>query len=314
MVKVKNFYQILEDVLEYEGYHLLMEGEGKLVAESDEGIRNLIIAGAKVTEREFKNLKESEGERILVLFEEPDEDLWHKLPEDVKIWGREELIRRIGEMTFEKSLFEGATEGREGLFGPENAVDFELRHDHKESTLKPIVSFDDVTELGEKLVKGFRYRLEVVPHYRFKYKVKLPSNKEESGELYLNGISGFVHFWNLPFERVSDIKRTHFKLEPKINQEDSAPRAMRGLLKELGDLDEYSEKKPERWEEDGAIIVERVDTTPSEEDIELIFREMVYVPMWAVEGTEGIAIVNAATGKVERTESVFSNGDIPGGH
>ncbi len=307
MVKVKNFYQILEDVLEYEGYRLLMEGEGKLVAESDNGIRNLIIAGAKVTEREFKNLKESEGERILVIFEEPDDELWHKLPEDVKIWGREELIRRIGEMTFEKSIFEGATEGREGLFGPGNAVDFEVRHDQKESTLKPIVSFDDVTELGEKLVKGFRYRLEVVPHYRFKYNIRLHDETEQNGELYLNGISGFVHFWNLPFERVSDIKRTHFKLEPKITQEEAPPRAMRGLLKELSDLEEYSEKTPERWEEDGAIIVERIDRTPSEEDIDLILKEMVYVPMWAVEGTEGIAIVNAATGKVERLESVFSD-------
>ncbi len=307
MINVKNFCQILEDVLEYEGYNLLMEGEGKLVAESDGEIRNLIIAGPKVTDREFKNLKESEGERILILFEEPDEELWRKLPEDVKVWGREELIRRIGEMTFEKSIFEGATEGHEGLFGPDKTVDFELKHEHKESTLKPIVNFDHATELGEKLVKGFRYRLEVVPHYRFKYIITLHDGREESGEFYLNGISGFVHFWNLPFERVADIKRTHFKLEPKINQEEAAPRAMRSLLKELKTLDEFKEKKPERWEEDGAIIVERVDTTPTEDDIEIIFREMVYVPMWAIEGTEGIAIVNAATGKIERVESVFSS-------
>lgn len=302
---MKNFYQILEDLLEYEGFRLLLEGEGKLVAESDEGIRNLIIAGTKVTEREFNNLKESEGERILILFDEPDDDIWHKLPDDVKIWGREELIRRIGKMTFEKSIFEGATEGHEGLFGPNKKMIAELKERMKETTLKPIVSFDDITELGEKQVKGFRYRLEVVPHYRFKYNVQMHDGSEITGDLYLNGISGFVHFWEQSFDRVSDIKRTHFKLEPKINQEDAYPRAMKELLKDLGNR--YTENKPERREDGGAIIVERIDTTPTEENIDLIFKEMVYIPMWAVEGTEGIVIVNAATGKIERVESVFSD-------
>ncbi len=292
---MKNFYKLLEDLLEFEGYRLLFEGEGKLVAESEEGIRNLIIAGVKMSDRDYENLKESEGERILVLFEDPEPDTLQKLPEDVKIWGREELIRRFGEMALEKSIFEGATEGTEGLIGPHQSVDLTRKHKRKESTLKPVMNFDHVTELGEKMAKGFRYRLELVPHYLYTYRVIMQDGKEDTGDLYLNAISGAENFWSNTFERVADIKRSHFKLEPKISQEEGMGRA----LKAIHNRDRYRQRDEERWEEGGATIVERGKKVPSKENIDIYFHEMVYVPMWAVEGTEGIVIINAATGKVE---------------
>ncbi len=294
MIVVKNFYKLLEDLLEFEGYRLLFEGEGKLVGESEKGIRNLIIAGTKMTDRDFENLKRSEGERILVLFEDPGLDIMQKLPKDIKIWGREELIRRFGEMALEKSIFEGATEGTQGLVGPHHPVDLK-DYKRKEATLKPVMDFDDVTELGEKMAKGFRYRLELVPHYLYSYKVKMQDGEEDSGQLYINAISGSENFWSFSFERVADIKRSHFKLEPKISQEEG----MRRALKAVHNRDRYRQRQEERWEEGGTTIIERGKKVPSKEDIDIYFSEMVYVPMWAVEGTEGIVIINAATGKVE---------------
>lgn len=295
MIVVKNFYKLLEELLEYEGYNLIFEGEGKLVADSEDGIRNLIIAGLKMNDRDFENLKQSEGEKILVLFEDPRPEDLHNIPDDVKIWGREELIRRFGKMTLEKSIFEGATEGLEGLKGPNRTVDHRQKQHRKESTLKPIMDFDEVTELGEKMAKGFRYRLELVPHYLYDYSVTMQDGKEDSGELYLNAISGSGNFWRRDFQRVADIKRSHFKLEPKITQEEGKIRALKAIHKR----DRYMEREEERWEEDGVTIVERPKKVSSTEDINLYFREMVYVPMWAVEGTQGIVIINAATGKVE---------------
>lgn len=295
MIVVKSFYKLLEDLLEFDGYRLLFEGEGKLVGESEKGIRNLIVAGVNITDRDLENLKESEGERILVFFEDLDMGKLHKLPDDVKIWGREELIRRFGEMILEKSIFEGATEGIEGLTGPKKPVDLTLERRKNESTLKPLMAFDDVTELGEKLVKGFRYRLELVPHYLYSYRVTMQDGKEETGKLYLNAISGAKNFWQTPFQRVADIKRSHFKLEPKISQEDGTGRA----VKAIHDRDRYKQRDEERWEDGHATIVERGKKVPSKENIDLQFNEMVYVPMWAVEGTEGIVIINASTGKVE---------------
>lgn len=290
MIAVKSFYEILEDLLEYDGYKLLFGGEGKLVGKCGDKIRSMVIAGENVTETDLKDLEDSEGEKILLVFEEVDEEV----PDDVEVWDRERLIERIGEMTLEKSIIEGATEGEEGLKGPAEKVDFDIVHKKKEATLKPIMSFEHVTELGDKMVKGFRYRLELVPHYLYHYRVEKPSGDEVDGELYLNAISGTRNFWEKPFERVGDIKRSHFKLEPNIPRDEGKERAV-GAIR-----DEHSERKKETWEEEGTTIVEKGETSPSEENIDMEEMGIVYVPMWAVEGTEGIVIINAATGKIER--------------
>lgn len=291
---MKNFYKLMEDLLEFEGYELIFGGKGKIVGKSDEHIRSLIIAGDRVKDSDLDELDEAEGEKILVVFEDVDEDFMKQIPSDVEVWNRDVLVQKVGEMELDKSVMEGIAEGEKGLVGPDDDFDFDIEHRRKEATLKPIMDFNHVSELGEKQVKGFKYRLELVPHYLFDYKVWWDDGEVTEGKFYLNGISGKRNFWDQPFERVSDIKRSHIKLEPNISKDDSTDKALSAIR------DRHCVEREDRWEEEGVTIVEKSEDAPSKENIELNERGIVYVPMWAVEGTKGIVVINAATGKIEK--------------
>lgn len=297
MVKMKNFYQVMEDLLEYDGYELLFGGKGKIVGKDGDDIRTLVIAGERLTEDDIKDIEDSEGEKVLILFEDVDEEMLEKVPEGTEVWEREDLVKKLGEMTLEMSVLEGITEGEGGIKG-KGEIEFE--RESGEKTLKPIMDFEHISELGEKLVKGFKYRLELVPHYLFSFRLEKPGGGVEEGSLYLNGISGRRNFWDRDFERVADVKRSHVKLEPNISQEDSDKKALSAVK------DRYRAEGEEKWEEEGATIVEKFKEEP--EDIEIMYRGMVYVPMWAVEGTEGVVVINAATGKVDSESEKMKKG------
>lgn len=294
MILVKNFYQVLEELLEFEDYELVFSGKGKIVGRCDDEIRSLIVAGDRVKDSDLEELRESEGEKILVVFEDIDPKMKEEIPSDVEIWDREVLVQKVGEMKLEKAIMEGIAEGEKGLFGPDDDFSFNIEERKKETTLKPILNFNQISELGEKQVKGFKYRLELVPHHLFYYKVWWDEDEITHGKLYLNGISGKRNFWEKRFDRVSDIKRSHIKLEPNISKEDSTEKALAAIK------DRHSVEMEEKWEEEGVTIVEKSEDAPSKENIELKDVGIVYVPMWAVEGTEGIVVINAATGKIER--------------
>jgi len=290
---VENFYKLLEDILEFEGYDIISSEKGKIVAALEDKKRSFIIAGETIHDEDITRLKEAEDERILVIFEDVSDDLLEDIDVDYKVWDRDKLTKKSGNMTLEKSILEGITEGEGGIKGPDEDLNFDIEHQSKEAIFKPIMDFQDVSELGEKLVKGFKYRLELVPHYMFKYKVEKSDGDVTEGKLYINAISGKVNYWKSSFESVQDIKRSHVKLEPNIPDEESGDRAKRAIK------DRFSIKKREKYEDEGVTIVEKSEKVPSDEKIVLDKKGIVYVPLWAVEGTDGIIVVNAARGKIE---------------
>lgn len=305
---MKDFYDMLIEYLEYQGYKPIKSKGGKIVAEMKEGevssngdsqlevdqkIITLMVASPVVDEDDLLKLEEAEGHKILVVPEDTSPEIVDSIPEDIDIWDHEELISRFGEMAVEKSFLKGADEGERGIKGPQKEFDFEVEHGEGERVLEPIMDFEEVSELGHKLANGFKYTLELVPHYLFDYRVK--ENEEfESGKLYLNAISGKANFWKRPFKSIKEIKRSHVKMEPNISEDDSLEKAHKAIK------NRYSKKKEERWEENGTTIVEKGYEKPPDEDIHIKKKGMIYVPMWAVEGTEKIVVINAARGKVER--------------
>jgi len=289
---VKDFYRLLEEYLEYEGYEIIESEVGKTVVDTGEKKLALIIAGPVVHEDDLLKLEEASEKCVLITTEELPAETRESIPKDTLVWDRDVLIDKLGEMVLEKSTLEGIEEGEEGIKGPEKKFEFDIEHDTKEGVLEPIMEFEEVSELGEKLVGGFKYRLEVVPHYVFKYEIR--NEEREKGKVYLNAVSGELNFWERPFKMISELKRSHVKLEPNIPEDKSEEKTLKSLR------DRYTEMKERRWEENGATIVEKSEEGPSEEDIELEYKGMVYVPMWAVEGTDGIVVINAARGKIER--------------
>ncbi len=289
---MKDFYRLLEEYLEYEGYKIVESEVGKTVVDTGEEKLALIIAGPVVHEDDLLKLEEASEKSVLITTEELPAETRESISEDTSVWDRDVLIDKLGEMVLEKSTLEGIEEGEEGIKGPEKKFEFDIEHETKEGVLEPIIDFEEVSELGEKLVGGFKYRLEVVPHYVFKYEIK--NEEREKGKVYLNAVSGELNFWERPFKMISELKRSHVKLEPNIPEENSEEKTLKSLR------DRYTEMKERRWEENGATIVEKSEEGPSEEDIELEYKGMVFVPMWAVEGTDGIVVINAARGKIER--------------
>ncbi len=290
---MKNFYQLLEDLLEFKGYEIISADKGKIVGILEDKKLSVVIGEEPIHEEDLMRLDEAEGETVMALFEDIAEDIKETIPDDVTLWTRDILIREFGEMVLEKSVMEGFAEGEEGIEGPDDTLQFDIEHEGKEVILKPIMDFKHIQELGEKLVKGFKYRLELVPHYLFYYKVEKPDGRESQGKIYLNAISGKSNFWKKPFQSSEEIKRSHIKLEPKIPEDDCRKEAKKAVK------DRFSTKKKEKREGEGVTIVEKSQSTPSEEKMDLEKKGIVYVPMWAVEGTEGIVVINAARGKVE---------------
>ncbi|MFQ5884838.1 MAG: hypothetical protein ACE5IO_07035, partial [Thermoplasmata archaeon] len=84
------------------------------------------------------------------------------------------------------------------------------------------------------------------------------------------------------------------KLEPKIDEKEAFQIAQNKAM-ELGTMEK------ERVRETGsARVVEKKRIKPKKEDVQIGGEGLVYLPIWCVEGTKGVIIINACTGKILR--------------
>ncbi len=176
-----------------------------------------------------------------------------------------------------------------------------LEHEEvTEAIVKPVLARDDIREIGKKTVTGFNYMLQLVPHfvYDFKCALNVPGGEDRvvEGCVAINALTSQWETWEPDFETVEEVSATHERLEPKIDEE-SAFKSAKAAAQELG-----TEEIESIREADHATIVEKKVESPEEEDIVLNRRGLVYLPVWCVEGTLGVIIVNANTGKIIRED------------
>jgi hypothetical protein len=165
-----------------------------------------------------------------------------------------------------------------------------------ERIVRPVLGAEDIRELSRKTVSGFRYRLELVPHYVYGYICPLYMDAEkvgvERGTLSVNGLTHKVESWNERTEVVYALEITHRTLEPAIVTEDARRLAKRELVR-VNSYDKESIR-----EENHVTITEKRKVIPREDEIQLEDRGVFYIPIWCVEGVHGIIIVNASSGKI----------------
>ncbi|MFQ6107288.1 MAG: hypothetical protein ACE5QF_06865 [Thermoplasmata archaeon] len=206
------------------------------------------------------------------------------LDKKVSLWGLDEVEDRIKGELFEV------------LDLPEGLDDREVR----ETIVKPVLTSDDIREIGKKTVKGFNYMLQLVPHfvYDFRSVLRVPGEDDRvvEGCVAINALTSQWEIWDKDFETVEEVSATHERLEPKTDEKSALERAI-VAARELG-----TEEIETIHEEDHATIVEKRVENPEEEDIALNSRGLVYLPVWCVEGTLGVIIVNANTGKIIRED------------
>ncbi len=168
----------------------------------------------------------------------------------------------------------------------------------------PILHLDDVKEISQKTVKGFKYELELVPHFIFEYlcifRGKENAERKYTGLLLINAYTGIASKFDGVPDITDNLDIPHIRIEPKIDEHEASSMAMFKVIELNTEFDDVIIEK------EHTIITERTEFKPKEEDITLSLKGVISVPVWCVEGTNGVMIINAANGKVV-SEEYYSN-------
>lgn len=175
--------------------------------------------------------------------------------------------------------------------------------------IKPQITMRDVSEISKRIVQGFRFDLELVPYYVYDYSCELiiegkASPKVSSGILAVNGLTNHAESWDFQFETVMDLETTHTKLEPKFDEirafETARESAVALNTREIQTVDDRG----------SVTIYEKKKVRPKEGAIDIKKRGLFYLPVWCVEGSNGVMIINATTGKVLKEDIYRESDDI----
>jgi hypothetical protein len=223
-----------------------------------------------------------------------------KLAEEhgIAVWDRNTLESEAGRLVMKELIEKEDAEPAEETVGysPEPSMETKVK-DWGEQIVKPRITMEDVTELAKYTIRGFRYELELVPYYIFEFTCDVVTDGKDAcdrkfGLVGVNALNGESEQWKTRFELVPELQWTHTKLEPKIDVEKSEHIAREGVVSiNSSDIEHVSDKGT-------ALIIEKKKVRPKEGAVALKRKGLVYLPVWCVEGSNGVMLVNAVTGKI----------------
>jgi len=250
-----------------------------------------------------RNVSQFHGRKIVASLGKMDESIQVYLQKrGVHYWSREEIEHEIGnlhlqgedEVTGQSLLDEVISDEMPQAPSepPEQSVPIivESTSEQAERIVKPNFSLEDVRHLARHGIQGYRYELELVPHYLFHYVLTIDKDKQRAGIVAVNALTSQLETWRWGFELVESIEVQHVVREPKVDQDKASELAQEAITKEYRSFTEtvkdygHSEiierKKPEK----DAMVIEQ--------------KGLVYLPVWCVEGKLGAMIVNSSSGKI----------------
>jgi hypothetical protein len=166
-----------------------------------------------------------------------------------------------------------------------------------ETIITPTISMTEVSEISKKIVQGFRFDLELIPYYLFDYSCEiivegLDETAQSLGTVAVNGLTNNVEQWDFEIETVNNIEGSHTKLEPRIDIKKALQSARESAIA-------WNTKEIQTQDDRGSVtIYEKKKMRPNEDAIVIKKRGLVYLPVWCVEGSNGVMIINATSGKV----------------
>ena len=178
-----------------------------------------------------------------------------------------------------------------------------------EVIIKPQITMSDVSEISKRIVQGFRFDLELVPYFVFDYSCQLiiegkTDPQISSGILAVNGLTNHAESWKFDFEIVSEIDTSHTKLEPKFDENRAFETAKESAIT-------INTREIQTVDDRGAVtIYEKKKVRPKEGAIDISKRGLYYLPVWCIEGSNGVMIINATTGKVIKEDIYRETDDI----
>ncbi|MCX6650049.1 MAG: hypothetical protein NT131_00070 [Methanomassiliicoccales archaeon] len=292
---------VLKEILESRGF--IVDMKGSFVHGRREDIELNLYPYAQhspaAIEEFMKALSGLKGKVVLATLVPLAESVQNNLPSEVVVWDREAVEHEVG-----RTRIEGLVgEEDHGLIDELYADDFPemptegLQDLAEEERITPLrLDLKEVVEISARTVGGFSHRLELVPHYIFSYDVPLfvgdgrIGNKD--GLLAVNALTKVVEPWSELPQTVPRLEQGHRRLEPVLEEEEAS-----GLVRVAVEKEHTYERDLVR--ENGQVtMTERVVQHPRLDQGTIKPLGLMYVPIWCVEGTKGVMVLNASTGKV----------------
>jgi len=250
-----------------------------------------------------KNVGNFPGRKIVASIGKMDESVHSFLQsEGVHYWGREEIEHEVGNLQLSaatnshgKSLIDDviSDERPQKLAEPpEQAVPVivESAEERSERIVRPHFLLEDVKYLARHEIQGYKYDLELVPHYLFHFVLTDSDGKQKAGIAAVNALTSQVEIWRWGFELVDSLDMPHAKREPKLDYEGAKQIAQDMVMKE------YKSHTETVKDFGHSEIIERKRS--KEEGVAVEPKGLVYLPVWCVEGKNGAMIVNSSSGKI----------------
>lgn len=291
---------VLKEILESRGF--LVDQDGSFVRGRREGIELHFFPYSRHSPAAMEELTKTapaiKGKVVLAALVPLAESTLAALPPEVVMWDREAVEHEVGRTRIERLV----GEDDHGLIDDLYADDFPLMEEDdqdagEEERIVPMhMSLQDVVELSTKTVGGFSHRLELVPHYLFSYDVPLYVGEgkigQREGTLAVNALTKDVQPWDEVPETVTRLDQGHKRLEPLLEEEDASAIARSTVESE------HTCERDMITENGQVTMTERVTVHPRLDLGCVRGLGIYYVPIWCVEGTKGVMILNASTGKV----------------
>ncbi len=258
--------------------------------------------------------------KIIASMKKPLPSIYEYAEENgITLWDSEDIEREIGGIIFDHVNDHGGStilqftemvraeiiEGKD--FDDKISITIEsIGAGDTEAIQSPIIQLDDVKEISQKTVKGFKYELELIPHFIFEYlcifRGKENAERKYTGLLLINAYTGIATKCDDVPDIIDSLDIPHIRIEPKIDEHEASAMAMSKVIELNTEFDDVIIEK------EHTIVTERTEFKPKEEDVTLSLKGVISVPVWCVEGTNGVMIINAATGKVV-SEEYYSSKD-----
>ena len=262
-----------------------------------------------------KNVSGFPGRKIVASLGKADEGVHSYLQSNgVHYWGREEIEHEVGNLqlsvgtnTHGKSLIDEVISDelpQRLVEPPEQAIPVivESAEERSERIVKPNFMLEEVKYLARHEIQGYKYELELVPHYLFHFVLTDSDGKQKAGITAVNALTSHVETWRWGFELVDSIDMPHSKREPKIDYETARQIAQDAVSKE------YKSHTETVKDFGHSEIIER--KRAKKEEIIIEPKGLVYLPVWCVEGKNGAMIVNSSSGKII-SEHVHGGAQVP---
>lgn len=177
----------------------------------------------------------------------------------------------------------------------ELSADANLEYSPEERFFLLKIDRNGIEKEGEK-VSGFNYELRYVPHYLFTYTCEIKRNgvsTKIAGILAVDGVNGQIKKWKKIPEVTSMPKYPGTLRTVSLPPEEAKILATEWILH-----NESREISPVEMKIDNIIVIEKRMERPDPATIVLNCLGLFHLPIWYVEGSEGVMVVNATEGSV----------------